>query len=83
MLQKGEFGYHQFYPLTGFVDPEPILYLFSLEMKVFYKHKCVRRISDSKMITLSCYSAELYGVKQEDGSWLDSDCICATVNLGA
>ena len=52
MLQKGEFGYHQFHPLTGCVDPEPILYPFTLEMKVFCEQKCIRRISDSKMINL-------------------------------
>ena len=52
MLQKGEFGYHQFHPLTGCVDPEPILFPYTPDMKVFYEQKCVRRISDSKMINL-------------------------------
>ena len=52
MLQKGEFGYHQFHPLTGSVDPEPILFPYTPDMKVFYEQECIRRIGESKMINL-------------------------------
>ena len=52
MLEKGRFGYHQFHPLTGVTDTEPILYPYNPDVKIFYEKHCIRKISDSKILNL-------------------------------
>ena len=52
MLQKGRFGVHQFHPLTGAADTEPILYPYNPDVKVFYEKQCIEKISDSKILNL-------------------------------
>ena len=67
MLQKGRFGYHQFHPLTGAADTEPILYPYNPDVKVFYEKQCIKKISDSKSLNLPHTMLAMLEVAQQIG----------------
>ena len=52
ILQKGVAGYHLYHPLTGRVDPDPILYPYTPKVETFYEQQCVKHITDGKSINM-------------------------------
>ena len=67
IIQKGKYGYHLYHPLTGKLDPEPILFPYTPKVDVFYGAQSVQFITGTRQLNLPITMMRVLETSQKMG----------------